>query len=144
MKFLCMLPLIIATVLFFFAVLGYNTFLFIQAGSPQVFMEKMDWSFSIFSTFLYGVVFIICNVIVKWLDVRKYQETWNRHSKHRYKIDMEMFQYISNMGEYAEADKRQKFIKKIMETWNENQEKFNENMKKEKPMNDMLKNTKDK
>ena len=142
MKFLCMLPLIIATVLFFFAVLGYNTFLFIQAGSPQVFMEKMDWSFSIFSTFLYGVVFIICNVIVKWLDVRKYQETWNRHSKHKYKIDMEMFQYISNMGEYAEADKRQKFIKKIMETWNENQEKFNENMKKEKPMNDMLKNTK--
>lgn len=53
-----------------------------------------------------------------------------------------MFQYISNIGEYAEADKRQKFIKKIMETWIENQEKFNENMKKEKPMKDMLKNTK--
>ena len=141
-KFLCILPFIVATVLFFFAVLGYNTFLFIQAGSPQVFMEKMDWSFSIFSTFLYGIVFIICNVIVKWLNVKKYQETWNRHSTHKYEIDMEMFRYISDMGEYAEKDKRREFIRNIMETWKENQKEFNENMKKENPMNDILKNIK--
>lgn len=142
MKFLCMLPFIIATVVFLLAVLGYNGFMFIQAKDLKDFFENTNWSFSIFSTFLYGVVFIIWSISVKWLDVRKYQETWNRHSAHKYEIEMEMFRYISNMDEYAETDGRQKFIKKIMTTWNRNQKKFNENMKKEKPMKDMLKNIK--
>lgn len=142
LKFWSIFPFIFITVFFFLAVIGYNVYLFIQAGSFQVFMEKMNWSFSIFSTFLYGVALIVCGVIVKWLDVRKYQETWNRHSAHRYVLDMEMFRYISNMDEYAEADHRQKFIKKIMTTWDKNQKKFNENMQNEKSMNDMLKNIK--
>ena len=57
---------------------------------------------------------------------------------------MEMFKYISYMDEYYYKNRKQKFVRNIMKTWDENQKKFIDNMKNEKDMgmNDLLKRIK--
>lgn len=49
---------------------------------------KNNWSFSIYSTVTYAVAVILALVTAKWIGVKKYQETWVRHSNHKYIIDM--------------------------------------------------------
>lgn len=137
-KLLCMLPFASATVIFLVSIIAYNVSVFIKAGDFVSFVENMDWSFSIYSTAFYGAALIITYLIIKWLDVKKYQETWIRHSKHKYAVEMEMFRYINGMGNYCYENRKKYFVENIMKIWDANRTKFAENMEKESDMKDML------
>lgn len=77
----------------------------------------------------------LCNWVSKWLDIRKYQETWARHSQHKFKIDMEMLLYVCGMEPYNSGDTVDTFKRRITEIWNGNHKKFVKNMEtKEIPM----------
>lgn len=95
--------------------------------------EGMISSIGTFSIFL-----IFALVIAKWLDIKKYQETWIRHAMHKQKLDKEMFLYISKLGIYSEPDKEYNFVMRILEIWDGNHSKFGNNMKDEKVLTDML------
>ena len=83
-------------------------------------------------------VIILTIVISKWVGIKKYQETWTRHSAHKFEVEIQMFRYISNMGEYGLTEAKKEFINTIMGTWEINQNKFNKNMKKEEKIKDDL------
>ena len=142
MKFICILPILIATILFLCGICVYNIHVFVQSTSFSEFIENNNWNFSIFSTALYAVAIILTIVTSKWLDVKKYQETWSRHAAHKYAIDMEMFKYIMRMENYSHIDRKKYFAMNIINTWDINENKFLENMKKENKMDDMLENMK--
>lgn len=134
----CMIPFLIATGMFLLNIIVYNVCVFINAGSFVKFVKAMDWSFSIYSTAFYAIALIITYLIIKWLDVKKYQETWIRHSEHKYAVEMEMFKYINGMGNYYHINRKKYFVENIMKIWDANQNKFIENMKKESDMKDMI------
>lgn len=82
---------------------------------------------------------ILVAVIAKWLDVKKYQETWVRHSNHKHKLETEMLKFIYKLDTYSSGDIREKFMIEIMKIWDENQKVFSDNMNnKEIPMHDMI------
>lgn len=128
----------IATVLFVGGVSVYNIHMFIQSKSFSDFLKNNNWNFSLFNTALYAIAIVLTVVISKWLDVKKYQETWSRHSAHKYAIDMEMFKFIMRMDDYSHIDRKKYFAINIMKTWDINQNKFIKNMKKESKMDDIL------
>lgn len=133
MKFYCILPFIIVTLLYITGVGIYNVNEYIQAErNISKFIENTRWDFSIYGTALYVVAVWLTYIVSKWLDVKQYQETWSRYSEHKYAVEMEMFKYVSCMGEYSYKDRKQKFTENIIKTWDENQQKFIKNMKKEK------------
>lgn len=135
LKFCCILPFLIVTILYLGSVIAYNVNIFIQCeGNWTEFIQKNNWNFSICGTVFYAVAILLTYVTSKWLDVKQYQETWSRHTEHKYAVEIEMFKYISYMDEYYFPDRREKFIKNIMKTWDKNQKKFVSNMKKEKSM----------
>lgn len=141
MKFFCILPFLIVTVLYLGGVIAYNLNVFVEVkGNFGKFLKANNWSFSIYGTVFYAVAILLTYAVSKWLDVKQYQETWSRHSEHKYAVEMEMFKYISCMDEYYFNDRKQKFVRNIMKTWDENQKKFIDNMKNEKDvgMNDLL------
>ena len=147
MKFFCILPFLIVTVLYLGGVIAYNLNVFIEVkGNFGEFLKANNWSFSIYGTVFYAVAILLTYVVSKWLDVKQYQETWSRHSEHKYAVEMEMFKYIFCMDEYYFNDRKQKFVRNIMKTWDENQKKFIDNMKNEKDMgmNDLVERIKGK
>lgn len=146
-KFFCILPFLIVTVLYMVGVFAYNLNVLIEVDWKfGEFLEKNNWDFSIYGTVFYIAAVLLTYATSKWLDVKQYQETWCRHSDHKYAVEMEMLKYISFMNEYYYNDRKQKFKKNIMKTWDKNQKKFIENMKKEKDMgmNDLLEHIKGK
>lgn len=69
-----------------------------------------------------------------WINVKKYQETWVRHYRHRYKMDRELFLFTQAMKPYhCKNNRKQIFIENILKIWDGNSVKFEENMKKENP-----------
>ena len=128
MKIVCLLPLIFTYI-----------FLFIMKIVQVVKTLKVSG----IETNLIIVAVLLTIVLAKWVNVKKYQETWNRHSAHRHELEMQMFCYISEMGEYGYSNRKEDFIIAIMSTWNVNQKKFNENMKNEEQIVDIIKNIKD-
>ncbi len=73
---------------------------------------------------------LVCAVISKWIDVKKYQETWSRHSRHLYLMQKEMFFYIYDLEHYhAVSEKEALFVKNILAVWEDNQNQFCENIK---------------
>ena len=144
-KFYCILPFLIITFLYLGGVIAYNVNILIQVkGNFAKFIESNNWNFSIYGTVFYVVAILLTYAAAKWIDVKQYQETWSRHSEHKYAVELEMFKYISYMDEYYFSDRKQKFVENIMQTWDENQKKFIENMKKEKDigMKDLLEHIK--
>lgn len=91
--------------------------------------------------------FLFAAVIAKWVDIKKYQETWVRHSNHQHKLEAEMMKFIYKLDIYETGPVREKFMKEIAKIWDENQKAFSDNMNnKEKPLNDItvsLKNFKE-
>lgn len=133
MKFICILPFILVTILYLGGVITYNVNAYIQAGKNfTTFLENANWSFSIYGTVFYGIAVLVTYIASKWLDVKQYQETWSRHYEHEYAVEMEMFRYIYYRDEYYSDDRKQKFVQNIMKTWDDNQKKFIDNMKNEK------------
>lgn len=39
-------------------------------------------------------IILALNIISKWLDIKKYQETWVRHYNHLYRLQKEMMRYL--------------------------------------------------
>lgn len=92
----------------------------------------VEYAVSLFIWIFFAVV------IAKWLDIKKYQETWVRHSDHKQKMEAEMLKFIYGLDIYEEEPVREKFMKEIMRIWDENQKVFSDNMNnKEKPLNDI-------
>ncbi len=95
-----------------------------------------------------GILFLLmmmaCGVISKLLDIRKYQETWVRHSSLIHMLDQEMLLYIYGMEPYNQIDKEEKFMLKILDIWGKNQKKFKQNMEqKENEVMDIFKKLKE-
>lgn len=96
------------------------------------------------SIFCLIAVYLVASVAVKWIDVKKYQETWARHSNHKYQVEQEMLKFILQMNPYEKEGKKCEFVKRIGDIWGANQKKFNDNMNnKEKKLNDFLHKIKD-
>ena len=53
-------------------------------------------------------------------------------------MEQEMMRYIYGLGDYAEKNRKEKFIENILEIWLGNQSKFVTNMKKEEKLTDIL------
>lgn len=134
MKFICILPFIIVTILYLGGVIAYNVNIYLETKTFSDFIESADWSISIYGTAFYLAALLVTYIITKWLDVKQYQETWSRHEEHRYAVEMEMLKYIYYRDEYYFDDRKQKFVGNIIKTWDDNMNKFLENMKHEKNM----------
>ena len=86
------------------------------------------------------LMLFISSIISKWVDIKKYQETWARHSWHLHSMNTEMVRFISDLEPYHRLDKKRVFVDKILEIWDKNQEKFVHNMEdKEKELMDIAK-----
>lgn len=88
---------------------------------------------------VYVVAAILSSILIQWIEVKKYQETWIRHAKHKFVLDNEMFKFISSIGEYERIDKKKYFRDKIRSTWAENNSLFLNNMAKEKKIQKLSK-----
>ena len=79
-----------------------------------------------------GVVFVLtgllCVVVSKILDIKKYQETWVRHSRHQYLLEKEMIKYVCRLSPYGDINRNEEFIKNSLKIWEGNHQKFVENM----------------
>lgn len=88
--------------------------------------------------FIVLLTIVLCNWVAKLLDIKKYQETWARHSQHKFKIDMEMLLYVCKMKPYNLKEKEvnvKTFTERVTEIWNGNHKKFVKNMEtKEVPI----------
>lgn len=107
--------------------------------------ELNGWTVSLveYAAFTF-IWFLFAAVIAKWLDIKKYQETWVRHSDHKQKLESEMLKFIYKLDIYETGPVREKFMKEIIKIWDENQKVFSNNMNnKEKPLNDIIGSLKD-
>ena len=55
--------------------------------------------------FILAVFALIMAIILKWLDIKKYQETWARHQQHIRLLQKELLYYIYGLGDYAKRFK---------------------------------------
>lgn len=101
-------------------------------NKESVWMELMEGG-------LFLLVFILAGgVVSKWLDIKKYQETWARHSGHLHRMEREMLLFVSGLEPYHKKGKKEIFAKNIIGLWDANQEKFVGNMEeKEKELMDI-------
>ncbi|MCI9081233.1 MAG: hypothetical protein HFI70_02725 [Lachnospiraceae bacterium] len=87
---------------------------------------------------------LLCSIIAEWPNIKKYQETWARHSWQIQKMEAEMMRFVSGIEPYHRQNKCLKFMEKILEIWDQNEEKFVHNMEeKEKELMDVFHNIKD-
>ena len=107
-----------------------DLFLLILAVGTIIFLKEAFHFFIIEENSLIvtgtGVVFLIVTLlsavlIVKWIDVKKYQETWARHSLHKYLLEQEMLRFILNIENYNRVDKKRIFVVAVQKIWEENQ-----------------------
>lgn len=86
-------------------------------------------------------------VTAKWIDIKKYQETWARHAQHQRKIEKEMFLYYYELGKYNQSvtpDREKLFMEHILEIEEKNISKFVDNIEnKELKLTDMFDSIKD-
>lgn len=121
-----------------------NLFLLILAVGTIIFLKEAFHFFIIEENSLIvtgtGVVFLIVTflsafLIVKWIDIKKYQETWARHSLHKYLLEQERLRFVLNIENYNRVDKKRIFVIAVQKIWEENQKKFTDNMtEKEKDL----------
>lgn len=111
----------------------------ILAYCVAVYVFKWPFETNFKNVFI-PLLLLICMAVAIWLDVKKYQETWIRHSKHLHLLEREMLLFIYEMDPYDSILKEQVFMKRIMAIWDGNQQKFGENMERnEANMMDRLK-----
>lgn len=80
-------------------------------------------------------------IISKWMDIKKYQETWARHSWHLYMMKREMLCFVNQVKPYGTMEDRTVFVERILDIWDKNQEKFVHNLEeKEKGLMDVFEN----
>ena len=74
---------------------------------------------------------IIIYIVSKWMDIKKYQETWARHYFHHHLLNHEIIQYVYELGDYSnknDFDSKYIFINKFLAIENLNMEKFVANL----------------
>ena len=74
---------------------------------------------------------IIIYVMSKWMDIKKYQETWARHYFHHHLLNHEIIQYVYELGDYSnknDFDSKYIFINRFLAIENLNMEKFVANL----------------
>lgn len=135
-KKICVAGYILISIVFFMYLINIKEILsgWIELPIPDVNWTNIGVMFMAY--FIWGTTLA---GIMKWTEVKKFQETWKRHSNHRFQVEMEMFKYITQYGEYNGVDANEKFIEKLMKIWEGNQKKFSNNMDKEKDINDFNK-----
>ncbi len=80
-------------------------------------------------------------IISKWLDIKKYQETWARHSWNLYMMKREMLCFVNQIKPYGNTEDRKIFVERILNIWDKNQEKFVHNLEeREKNLMDVFEN----
>lgn len=85
-------------------------------------------------------VMLTCGIVSKWLDIKKYQSTWVRHTYLLQRLNYEMQLYIYGMKYYSQFDKEEVFILRVLDIWMNNLNKFTEDMEQnEKEMMDIFK-----
>ncbi len=84
-------------------------------------------------------LFVPSFVLYKWINVRKYQETWSRFSTFHSKILQEMVKYLYHIAPYNQGDVKKQFVKSVIELTEQNVEKFRQNMeeKEEKLLSEL-------
>lgn len=89
---------------------------------------------------LLSALILVSLGIGKELDIRKYQETWSRHTQFQYLRNQEMLRFLLHLDPYIvgeDANNVERFVKAILEIEGKNIAKFCENMDtKEKGMLD--------
>lgn len=104
-------------------------------------------NYLISETFLVIFSAMILNTISKWISVKKYQETWSRHSRGLHNMQNEMLRYVCHLEPYQELSEgfndlkfKSLFIERMLKIWGENQRLFQNNLEtKEEAMEDYLK-----
>ena len=141
MKLLCLTPFCIITVLFIVVIIKYNIEVYSVSKSFRGFLESANWTFPIYSTTIYVIAVIMTGILNKWINVKRYQETWIRHSNHRRQLDMEILKFLEKLEEYSGLDFQEQkilFKKNIIAIWNGNRKKFEENMKNEEKLDGII------
>lgn len=97
--------------------------------------------------FLLLIFLLALFIIAKWLDVKKYQETWARHYYHMFLLDYEISLFLNRLDIYdnespeTEENIHQIFKKRFFEIEKGNAERFLHNMdKKELQLLDGIRN----
>ena len=67
--------------------------------------------------FVYAGAVVLSGVLLQWIEVKKYQETWIRHARHKFVLDNEMFKFISEIDEYDSLDRKRIFRDRIRRTY---------------------------
>lgn len=137
MKFVCLfVPIVIFTVLFI-VLLFYGNKDNFQISNG---IYKLNWKFNLYVTVYYVILIILTRIFSRWINVKKYQETWIRHSAHRYELEEEIVKYIEKMEDYKGLnieERKKTFKKNILKIWDKNQKKFEKNMKNEEELSDI-------
>lgn len=143
MNFFCLfLPVIIFTVGFIVVFILGNQ---ISIHTSKV-IYKLNWKFNLYIIVYYIILMILTRIFSRWINVKKYHETWIRHSGHRYELDEEIFKFIEKMECYEESNREERkklFKRNILNLWNKDQKEFEKNMRNEEKMTDLSKNIKE-
>lgn len=73
----------------------------------------------------------ICSAIAQWINTKKYQETWTRHSKMKNDLEREMIKFIYHLEDYVAGNRLPTFMQSVLRLTERNMERFGENMHKE-------------
>lgn len=99
---------------------------------------------------IFLVIIVVAAVILnKLLEIKKFQETWVRHSVHQQKLDIEMLKFIQKIGQYGRIiqgdwkESKSLFVSNVLRIEEENIEKFAKNMKHEEKLMDIFKYVKE-
>lgn len=119
-----------------FSALGILYLFFFLSGASEgegIFSGIGD-NWAVFLTF---PVFNLA--IAKWIDVKKYQETWSRHYMQKALLEDEMYKYIYAIEPYDTEDAEEAFIRQFLKIKQANDLKFIDNMEnREKSITDMF------
>ena len=96
-----------------------------------------------------GAIFLLviwgASIVNKWIEIKKYQETWIRHSEHMFKLEKEMVKFVEEMEPYevypeqTDEQRTKRFIQNILNIEKSNQNLFSQNMNnKEKELMDVF------
>lgn len=105
----------------------------------EIFFACKGYSWSkIFGILAFYIVIAVWGsaVVSKWIDIKKYQETWARHSRHHHEMEREMLLFCYGLPPYERLKTaKETFINNMLRIWSDNQERFNVNMEmKEKKL----------
>lgn len=96
-----------------------------QVGTVFLFVPAI-------SSFSFFIMTWITKPIIQWEKIKRYQETWVRHSINYNKMTIEMIKYCFNTQEYKDAvNINQIFVEQIILIWQESRKKFEYNMVEE-------------